>query len=107
MRSSIPRPMNSFRATCVTRRWSAMWSAKSMSSTNLPRTWVAPGTSSPVSTTRLNAQGFWVRGVNRKRHAFFDPPADEFIQVDLRAPWLVRDVVREIDVVYQLPADDI
>src|ERR1022692_3313170 len=67
MRSSIPRPMNSFRATCVTRRWSAMWSAKSMSSTH-------------------------VRG----------KLVDD---IDMRDPSLVRDVVREIDVVYQLAAD--
>src|ERR1017187_1720426 len=54
---------------------------------------------------RLKAEGFWVRAVDLKRHAFFDPPADEFIQGDLRDPSLVRDVVREIDVVYQLAAD--
>ena len=54
---------------------------------------------------RLKAEGFWVRAVDLKRHAFFDPPTDEFIQGDLRDPSLVRDVVREIDVVYQLAAD--
>src|ERR1017187_6481219 len=54
---------------------------------------------------RLKAERFWVRAVDLKRHAFFDPPADEFIQGDLRDPSLVRDVVREIDVVYQLAAD--
>jgi len=54
---------------------------------------------------RLKAEGFWVRAVDLKRHEFSDPPADEFIQGDLRDPSLVRDVVREIDVVYQLAAD--
>ncbi len=54
---------------------------------------------------RLKAEGFWVRAVDMKRHAFCDPPADEFIQGDLRDPTLVRDVVCDIDVVYQLAAD--
>jgi nucleoside-diphosphate-sugar epimerase len=54
---------------------------------------------------RLKAEGFRVRAVDLKRHEFSDPQADEFIQGDLRDPSLVRDVVRGIDVVYQLAAD--
>jgi GDP-D-mannose 3',5'-epimerase len=54
---------------------------------------------------RLKAEGFWVRGVDLKRHEFSDPPADEFVQGDLRDPSLVREVVRGIDIVYQLAAD--
>jgi GDP-D-mannose 3',5'-epimerase len=54
---------------------------------------------------RLKAEGFWVRAVDLKRHEFSDPPADEFIQGDLRDPSLVREVVRGIEIVYQLAAD--
>ena len=54
---------------------------------------------------RLKAEGFWVRAVDLKRHEFCDPPADEFLQGDLRDPSLVREAVRRIDVVYQLAAD--
>jgi nucleoside-diphosphate-sugar epimerase len=55
--------------------------------------------------TRLKREGYWVRGVDIKRHEFAVPPADEFIQGDLRDPSLVRDVVQGIDEVYQLAAD--
>ena len=54
---------------------------------------------------RLKAEGFWVRAVDLKRHDFSDLPADEFIQGDLRDQAFVRDVVREIAIVYQLAAD--
>jgi GDP-D-mannose 3', 5'-epimerase len=54
---------------------------------------------------RLKDEGFRVRAVDLKRHEFRDSPADEFIQGDLRDPSLVRDVVRKIDIVYQLAAD--
>jgi len=54
---------------------------------------------------RLKAEGFWVRAVDIKRHDFCEPPADEFIQGDLRDAELVRDVVGGIDTVYQLAAD--
>jgi len=50
---------------------------------------------------RLKAEGFWVRAVDLKRHEFSDPPADEFIQGDLRDQAFVREVGREIHVVYQ------
>jgi GDP-D-mannose 3', 5'-epimerase len=54
---------------------------------------------------RLKAEGFHVRAVDIKRHDFAEPPADEFVVGDLRDPGVVRRVVADIDVVYQLAAD--
>ncbi len=54
---------------------------------------------------RLKAEGNWVRAVDIKRHEFREPPADEFIQGDLRDPEVVRAAVAGIDEVYQLAAD--
>jgi GDP-D-mannose 3', 5'-epimerase len=54
---------------------------------------------------RLRSEGFWVRGVDIKRHDFVEPPANEFVAGDLRDPNVVRDVVAGIDEVYQLAAD--
>jgi GDP-D-mannose 3',5'-epimerase len=55
---------------------------------------------------RLKAEGFWVRGVDLKRHQFAASPADDFVVGDLRDPTLCRDVVdRPFDEVYQLAAD--
>lgn len=54
---------------------------------------------------RLKAEGFWVRGVDIKKHEFADSRADEFIQGDLRDQDFVRRVVAGVDVVYQLAAD--
>jgi GDP-D-mannose 3', 5'-epimerase len=54
---------------------------------------------------RLKAEGFRVRAVDIKRHDFAEPPADEFVVGDLRDPGVVRTVVADIDVVYQLAAD--
>ena len=54
---------------------------------------------------RLRSEGYWVRGVDLKRHDFAEPPADEFILGDLRDPNVVRDVTTGIDEVYQLAAD--
>jgi GDP-D-mannose 3', 5'-epimerase len=54
---------------------------------------------------RLKAEGFWVRAVDLKQHDFVHPPADEFIQGDLRDQDLARDVVQGIEIVYQLAAD--
>lgn len=54
---------------------------------------------------RLKAEGGWVRAVDLKRHEFSVLPADEFVQGDLRDQALARDVVSEIDIVYQLAAD--
>jgi len=54
---------------------------------------------------RLKAEGFWVRAVDLKRHEYRQPPADEFIIGDLREQAVVREVVEDIDEVYQLAAD--
>jgi len=54
---------------------------------------------------RLKSEGFWIRAVDLKRHEFSDPPADEFIQGDLRDPSVVREVISGVDIVYQLAAD--
>jgi GDP-D-mannose 3',5'-epimerase len=54
---------------------------------------------------RLKAEGYWVRGVDIKRHDFAKPPADEFIVGDLRDAGVVGEIVRGIDEVYQLAAD--
>jgi nucleoside-diphosphate-sugar epimerase len=55
---------------------------------------------------RLKREGFWVRGVDLKRHEFAHPPADEFATGDLRDPLFCRVMVdRRFDEVYQLAAD--
>lgn len=55
---------------------------------------------------RLKEEGFWVRGVDAKRHEFTATSADEFVLGDLRDPQACRDVVdRPFDEVYQLAAD--
>src|SRR3984885_9156832 len=54
---------------------------------------------------RLRSEGYWVRGVDIKRHDFVEPPANEFVVGDLRDPNVVRSVVTGIDEVYQLAAD--
>src|SRR5579863_8087445 len=54
---------------------------------------------------RLKREGFWVRGVDLKRHEFAPTQADEFIVGDLREPDLTRAAVDGIHTVYQLAAD--
>jgi nucleoside-diphosphate-sugar epimerase len=54
---------------------------------------------------RLKSEGLWVRGVDIKRHEFTESKGNEFIIGDLRDPSVVREVMRGIDVVYQLAAD--
>ncbi len=55
--------------------------------------------------TRLKSEGYWVRGVDIKRHEFAVPAANEFILGDLRDADVVRNVVEGISEVYQLAAD--
>ncbi len=56
--------------------------------------------------TRLKKEGYWVRGVDIKRHEFKTTDADEFIVADLRDPVRVDTVIDEsVDEVYQLAAD--
>lgn len=54
---------------------------------------------------RLKLEGFWVRGVDIKHHEFCESQADEFVLGDLRDPVVVREVMQDIDEVYQLAAD--
>jgi len=58
---------------------------------------------------RLKSEGFWVRGVDIKRHEFRETAADEFLQLDLRLPESCAKAVlvdgRPADQVYQLAAD--
>lgn len=54
---------------------------------------------------RLKSEGFWVRGVDIKKHEFTESAADEFIQADLRDPQVVKAVVDGVEDVYQLAAD--
>jgi GDP-D-mannose 3',5'-epimerase len=54
---------------------------------------------------RLKSEGFWVRGVDLKRHEFSASPADEFIVGDLSDPHVAAAAVSGVEVVYQLAAD--
>jgi len=54
---------------------------------------------------RLKLEGFWVRGVDIKRHEFSESGADEVVLGDLRDPIVAREVMEGIDEVYQLAAD--
>lgn len=55
---------------------------------------------------RLKSEGYWVRGVDLKRHSYDYLPANEFILGDLRDPKVVALVMDEnLDEVYQLAAD--
>jgi nucleoside-diphosphate-sugar epimerase len=55
---------------------------------------------------RLKADGFWVRGVDLKRHEYAETEADDFAVGDLRDPYFCRQMIdRRFDEVYQLAAD--
>ena len=55
---------------------------------------------------RLKAEGFWVRGVDLKRHEYVETAADDFVIGDLRDPYFCRQMIdRRFDEVYQLAAD--
>jgi GDP-D-mannose 3',5'-epimerase len=57
---------------------------------------------------RLKNEGHWVRGVDLKKHEFFNAydVADEFVVGDLRDPVLCEKVVTEdLDEIYQFAAD--
>jgi GDP-D-mannose 3', 5'-epimerase len=54
---------------------------------------------------RLKAEGFWVRGVDVKRHEYCKSPADEFIVGDLCDQDVAEASVAGIEEVYQLAAD--
>jgi nucleoside-diphosphate-sugar epimerase len=58
---------------------------------------------------RLKAEGFWVRGVDVKKHEFRPTAADEFLLLDLREPKNCEKALTlkkgKLDEVYQLAAD--
>jgi nucleoside-diphosphate-sugar epimerase len=56
---------------------------------------------------RLKAEGYWVRGVDIKRHEYRDSAADDFVLGDLRKQELCRTITSDIqfDELYQLAAD--
>jgi GDP-D-mannose 3', 5'-epimerase len=54
---------------------------------------------------RLKAEGYWVRAADLKYSEFSPSLADDFRVGDLRNQQFVREVVQEIDEVYQLAAD--
>lgn len=54
---------------------------------------------------RLKAEGFWVRGVDLKRHEFAKTAADEFLIADLRDYHAAEQAVDGMNDVYQLAAD--
>ena len=56
--------------------------------------------------SRLKKEGYWVKGVDIKKHEFKNTEANEFILADLRDPIKVDEVIDDsIDEVYQLAAD--
>ena len=55
---------------------------------------------------RLKKEGFWVRGVDLKKHEFTETEADDFAVGDLREQSFVRQVIdTKFDEIYQLAAD--
>jgi nucleoside-diphosphate-sugar epimerase len=64
---------------------------------------------------KLKKEGYWVRGVDIKKHEYSNLPCDEFLQGDLRdiqfcslalsVPSIGKETVEGIDEVYQLAAD--
>jgi GDP-D-mannose 3',5'-epimerase len=55
---------------------------------------------------RLKKEGFWVRGVDLKRHEYAETEADDFVVGDLRDQSFCRHVIdQRFDEVYQLAAD--
>ncbi len=54
---------------------------------------------------RLKREGYWVRAADLKLPEYSRTAADEFLVGDLRDPGFVRDVVADVQHVYQLAAD--
>jgi nucleoside-diphosphate-sugar epimerase len=56
---------------------------------------------------RLKKEGYWVRGVDIKKHEFTESEADDFILGDLRDPLVCRRITEDVkfDELYQLAAD--
>ncbi|MEE9374575.1 MAG: NAD-dependent epimerase/dehydratase family protein [Saprospiraceae bacterium] len=56
-------------------------------------------------TKRLKGEGYWVRGVDIKKHDFENDHSDEFILGDLRKHGICKRAIKNVDVVFQLAAD--
>jgi len=56
---------------------------------------------------RLKSEGYWVRGVDIKRHEYKESVADDFIVGDLREQSVCREITSDVkfDELYQLAAD--
>jgi nucleoside-diphosphate-sugar epimerase len=55
---------------------------------------------------QLKKEGYWVRGIDVKKHEYTNLPADEFILGDLREQKVCQEILdRPFDEVYQLAAD--
>jgi nucleoside-diphosphate-sugar epimerase len=56
---------------------------------------------------RLKSEGYWVRGVDIKKHEYWDAGTDDFVQGDLREQSVCRKITSDIkfDELYQLAAD--
>ena len=54
---------------------------------------------------RLKSEGFWVRVCDLRHHEFSSLKIDEFIIGDLTDPVVCKEVVKNIDEIYQLAAD--
>tara|TARA_Y100000816_G_C25790649_1_gene414369 strand:+ start:109 stop:480 length:372 start_codon:yes stop_codon:yes gene_type:complete len=55
---------------------------------------------------RLKKNGYWVRGVDIKKHEYEKSKSDEFVIGDLRDPKVVKEVIdMPFDEVFQLAAD--
>ena len=55
---------------------------------------------------RLKSEGFWVRAVDLKFPEFSETQADDFIQGDLRDPYICRNAIdQKFDEIYQFAAD--
>lgn len=56
--------------------------------------------------SRLKSENFWVRAVDLKYPEFSETRADDFIQGDLRDPYVCRDAIdQKFDEIYQFAAD--
>ena len=55
---------------------------------------------------KLKNDGYWVRGVDIKKHEYEESKSDEFVKGDLRDPKVVKEVIdMPFDEVFQLAAD--
>jgi len=53
----------------------------------------------------LKSEGYWVRGVDIKKHSYLETREDQFFQGDLRDQGIAYLVMRDIDLVFHLAAE--